>query len=132
MTREIKDGKLYFDGCDTTELAREYGTPLYVMSETDIIEHFSQLRKEFTDKYPKTCLLYTSMPLPTSLESLCVPPKPGVIPRPTSGCPNLAFEEAILKSQAMASSQPPPRAKPFTAAITGFSTFYMKFITFWP
>ena len=33
MTREIKDGKLYFDGCDTTELAREYGTPLYVMSE---------------------------------------------------------------------------------------------------
>ena len=52
MTREIKDGKLYFDGCDTTELAREYGTPLYVMSETDIIERFSQLRKEFTDKYP--------------------------------------------------------------------------------
>lgn len=58
MTREIKDGKLYFDGCDTTELAREYGTPLYVMSETDIIEHFSQLRKEFTDKYPKTRVAY--------------------------------------------------------------------------
>ena len=58
MTREIKDGKLYFDGCDTTQLAREYGTPLYVMSETDIIERFSQLRKEFTDKYPKTRVAY--------------------------------------------------------------------------
>ena len=25
--------KLFFDGCDTVELAREYGTPLYVVSE---------------------------------------------------------------------------------------------------
>ena len=35
------------------------------------------------------------------LASLWVPPKPGVIPKPTSGCPNLAFSEAILISQAM-------------------------------
>jgi hypothetical protein len=41
-----------------------------------------------------------------------VPPKPGVMPRPTSGWPNLAFSDAMRMSQAMASSQPPPSAKP--------------------
>ena len=39
----------------------------------------------------------------------------------TSGCPNLAFSSAIIISQLMASSQPPPRAYPFTAAIVGNS-----------
>ncbi len=59
------------------------------------------------------------MPGPTSLASLCVPPKPGVMPRPTSGCPNTALSEQILISQLMEISHPPPSAKPFTAAITG-------------
>ena len=50
----------------------------------------------------------------------CVPPKHGIMPNVTSGCPNIAFSDAILISQLKASSQPPPNAKPFTAAITGF------------
>ena len=45
------------------------------------------------------------------------------MPSPTSGCPILALLEAILISQASASSQPPPRAKPFIAAITGLEIF---------
>ena len=59
------------------------------------------------------------MPGPTNLASLCVPPNPGVIPRPTSGCPNTALSEQILISQLMEISQPPPNAKPLTAAMTG-------------
>ena len=59
------------------------------------------------------------MPAPTSLASLWVPPKPGVMPRPASGCPNTALSEQILMSQLMEISHPPPNAKPFTAAITG-------------
>src|SRR5918994_1457841 len=38
-------------------------------------------------------------------------------PRFTSGCPNNADSAAIRKSQAMASSQPPPNAIEFTAAM---------------
>ena len=59
------------------------------------------------------------MPAPTRRASLWVPPKPGVIPSPASGCPNTALSEQILMSQLMEISQPPPRAKPLTAAITG-------------
>ena len=42
----------------------------------------------------------------------CVPEKPGISPNVTSGSPNLAFSEAIMKSQARASSRPPPSANP--------------------
>ena len=41
------------------------------------------------------------------------------MPSPVSGCPNIALSEQIRKSQLIASSLPPPRANPFTAAITG-------------
>ncbi len=58
MTRTIKDGILYFDGCNTVELAKKYGTPLYVMSENDILERFSQLKEAFTDKYPNARVAY--------------------------------------------------------------------------
>lgn len=33
------DGHLCFEGCDATALAEEYGTPLYVMSETTVREN---------------------------------------------------------------------------------------------
>ena len=59
------------------------------------------------------------MPGLTRRASLCVPPNPGVMPRPTSGCPKTAFSEQIRMSQLMLISHPPPRAKPLTAAITG-------------
>ena len=62
------------------------------------------------------------MPGPTSLASLWVPPNPGVIPRPTSGCPNTALSEQIRISQLMEISHPPPRANPLTAAITGIGS----------
>ena len=60
-----------------------------------------------------------AMPRPTMRGRRWVPPKPGVMPRPTSGWPNMALSEQMRMSQDMASSQPPPRAKPFTAAMTG-------------
>lgn len=58
MIREIKDGILYFDGCSTLELAQKFGTPLYVMSETSILEKFDELRECFLDKYPNTRVAY--------------------------------------------------------------------------
>ena len=44
-------------------------------------------------------------------------------PSAISGCPNFAVSEAIMISHIMASSQPPPSAKPDTAAIVGFLIF---------
>src|SRR6266850_407987 len=56
---------------------------------------------------------------PTMRGSNCVPPMPGKIPRVTSGTAKTAVSEATMKSESTASSQPPPMAKPSTAAITG-------------
>jgi diaminopimelate decarboxylase len=43
---------LMFDGCDTVELARLYGTPLYVMSETLIRSRIAELKSAFLGKWP--------------------------------------------------------------------------------
>ena len=44
---------------------------------------------------------------------------PGKIPSVVSGTPNTAVSPATMKSDRIASSQPPASAKPSTAAITG-------------
>ncbi|TVR61393.1 MAG: diaminopimelate decarboxylase [Spirochaetaceae bacterium] len=49
-----------FDGCDTVALAREYGTPLYVLSECLVRERLSELRTSFLDRYEDTFALYAS------------------------------------------------------------------------
>ncbi|MDD4297914.1 MAG: diaminopimelate decarboxylase, partial [Ruminiclostridium sp.] len=43
-------GNLEIGGCDTVELAKEYGTPLYVMDET-IIRQNCRHYKDAMDKY---------------------------------------------------------------------------------
>jgi len=60
MEREIKNNILYFDGCNTTELAKKYGTPLYVMSETAIAEKCREIRETFLNKYERTRAAYAS------------------------------------------------------------------------
>ena len=54
--------------------------------------------------------LCLAMPGPTRRARRCVPPKPGVMPRPVSGWPKTAVSEQMRKSQLIESSQPPPRA----------------------
>ena len=60
MIKEEKHGILYFDGCNTVELAKQYGTPLYVMSETFISEKCAEIRTAFLDKYKKTRAAYAA------------------------------------------------------------------------
>ena len=57
---EIRGGTLYFDGVDTTTLAAEYGTPLYVVSESMVRERCGLIRKAFLEKYPNTAAVYAS------------------------------------------------------------------------
>lgn len=58
--KEVIDGILYFDGCNTVELAKKYGTPLYVLSETAIAEKCGEIRNTFLSKYKKTRAAYAA------------------------------------------------------------------------
>lgn len=60
MEREIKNNTLYFDGCNTVELAKKYGTPLYVMSETAIVEKCREIKDTFLHKYERTRAAYAA------------------------------------------------------------------------
>ncbi len=46
---EIRNDHLVIGGIDTIELAKKYGTPLYVTNESRIIDNFSAYRKAFPD-----------------------------------------------------------------------------------
>ncbi len=50
----------HFDGCDVVGLAKKYGTPLYVVSETAIRARVRELKADFLDKHPGTFAVYAS------------------------------------------------------------------------
>jgi diaminopimelate decarboxylase len=55
-----ENGYLVHGGCDTVALAKEYGTPLYVLNEQEIRDRCRRVRSGFMDKYPNTQVLYAS------------------------------------------------------------------------
>ncbi len=55
-----KKGHLVFDGCDVVGLANEYGTPLYVVSESEIRKRCKRIKECFMHKYTDTQALYAS------------------------------------------------------------------------
>lgn len=55
---ENRDGSLYFEGCDVNDLARQYGTPLYIYSQTRIIDNYHRLVKSYRKHYPKFKVFY--------------------------------------------------------------------------
>ena len=59
---EIKDGHLHLSGADTLELAKKYGTPLYVMSE-DVVRKNCRELKGALDKYYDSCGMISHFPL---------------------------------------------------------------------
>src|SRR5882724_74459 len=64
-------------------------------------------------------IISSALPRPTSRGSRCVPPPPGMMARLISVRPSVAVAAATRMSHASASSRPPPRAKPLTAARIG-------------
>ena len=53
-------GHLEIDGCDALELAGEFGTPLWVVSESTIRHNYRSLLTAFTPEYERTRLVYAS------------------------------------------------------------------------
>ncbi len=46
---EVENNHLIIGGADITELANQYGTPLYVTNESRVVENFKAYRKAFPD-----------------------------------------------------------------------------------
>jgi diaminopimelate decarboxylase len=53
-------GHLTIGGCDTVELAREFGTPLYVFDEQFLREQARAFARAFTQRNPDTMVAYAS------------------------------------------------------------------------
>ena len=49
----IRNGHLFIDDCDTVQLAREFGTPLFVVSESRIRDNYRRIYKAFADRWPE-------------------------------------------------------------------------------
>jgi len=53
-------GHLTVGGCDTVELAREFGTPLYVFDEEDLRARCREFRSEFETRHPDVLIVYAA------------------------------------------------------------------------
>jgi diaminopimelate decarboxylase len=53
-------GHLEIGGCDTVELANEFGTPLYVMDESAIRDNCRRYRQAFESRYPRNDISFAS------------------------------------------------------------------------
>jgi diaminopimelate decarboxylase len=61
LTAAVDDaGHLMVGGCDTVELAREFGTPLYVFDEDDLRARCREFRREFEARYPDVLIVYAA------------------------------------------------------------------------
>lgn len=49
----IRDGRLFIEDCDAAELAKTFGTPLFVVSETKLVENFRAYQQAFSRHWPE-------------------------------------------------------------------------------
>jgi diaminopimelate decarboxylase len=59
-TKVNRVGHLVIGGCDTTELADEFGTPLYLYDEFTLRSKINEFKREFGKRYPDILILYAS------------------------------------------------------------------------
>ena len=60
QTTEVnKKGHLAIGGCDTLELVKKFGTPLYVFDETDLRSRCREYKTEFGQRYANTIIAYS-------------------------------------------------------------------------
>ena len=54
-----KKDHLAIGGCDTLDLAKKFGTPLYVFDEADLRSRCREFKTEFGKRYPNTTVAYS-------------------------------------------------------------------------
>jgi diaminopimelate decarboxylase len=61
LTAEVdSQGHLCIGGCDVVDLAREFGTPLYLFDEFTLRSKCREFKDEFSKYYPHTLVIYAS------------------------------------------------------------------------
>jgi len=61
LTAEVNtQGHLLIGGCDSVELAAEFGTPLYVFDEFSLRRKCAEFREEFGLRYADTTVIYAA------------------------------------------------------------------------
>jgi diaminopimelate decarboxylase len=61
LTTELNSrGHLVIGGCDSLELANEFGTPLYVFDEASLRSKCAEFKAEFAERYPGTKVIYAA------------------------------------------------------------------------
>jgi len=61
LTKEVDSrGHLHIGGCDCVELAKKFGTPLYVFDEATLRSKCQEFKAEFTKRYSNTLIIYAS------------------------------------------------------------------------
>ncbi len=61
LTADVNDkGHLTIGGCDTVELATEFGTPLYLFDESSLRGKCAEFKKEFGQHYADTKVIYAA------------------------------------------------------------------------
>jgi diaminopimelate decarboxylase len=61
LTTEVNSrGHLVIGGCDSLELAAEFGTPLYVFDEASLRSKCAEFKAEFAERYPGTRVIYAA------------------------------------------------------------------------
>ena len=59
LTAEVnKEGYLVIGGCNTVDLAAEFGTPLYLFDEFSLRSKCAELKAEFSQRYRDTTVIY--------------------------------------------------------------------------
>jgi len=58
---KVKNQRLYFDEKEVTEVAEEYGTPLFIYSKKRILSNFKRLIQVFSDKTSLDLRIYYAM-----------------------------------------------------------------------
>lgn len=65
-TKAGRGGRLSLGGCDALELAKKFGTPLYVMDETTLRDRCRQYQKAFRRFYPNSQVVFAGKALATT------------------------------------------------------------------
>lgn len=58
QTTQVENDLLIIGGCDTTELVKQFGTPLYVLDDMTIRNKCAEYRDSLAQRYPESAVCY--------------------------------------------------------------------------
>lgn len=88
-----RDGLLFIEGCSVKDLVQEYGSPLYVYSESRIRENYNRLIEAYRKYYPKFEIYY-------AIKANNNPAIARILANEGAGCDCSCIEEILIAEKA--------------------------------